>query len=145
MEKLTPVSKFLIVAILSGSTVVAARTHGHHFHALMASPSAGASANAGPTGAFPSGAPPGGSARSLDHADPNNHKKTARAPGRPVRVALSQWPGHMPLVIAAGGMRTQPGSKAAGLGLDVEIVFIEDAPSKNKALMDGSVDFVWQT
>ena len=42
-------------------------------------------------------------------------------------------------------MKTQPGSPAAKLGLDLEIVFIEDAPSKNKALEKGEVDFVWQT
>jgi outer membrane protein OmpA-like peptidoglycan-associated protein len=51
----------------------------------------------------------------------------------------------MPLLIAAGGLRTQPGSPAAAVGLELEIVFIEDAPSKNKALETGQVDFVWQT
>ncbi|HEY6077852.1 MAG TPA: phosphate ABC transporter substrate-binding/OmpA family protein [Polyangiaceae bacterium] len=64
---------------------------------------------------------------------------------RPVRVALSQWPGHMALVVGAGGLKTQPGSLAEKVGLDLEIVFIEDAPSKNKALQTGEVDFVWQT
>jgi outer membrane protein OmpA-like peptidoglycan-associated protein/ABC-type nitrate/sulfonate/bicarbonate transport system substrate-binding protein len=144
MEKLTPLSKFLIVGILSGSSVVAARTHGHHFHALTAKSAAGSSASAAP-GASEKATAPAGVAASQNHADPNQPKTKTPFPARPVRVALSQWPGHMPLVIAAAGMRTQPGSPAAALGLDVEIVFIEDAPSKNKALMDGSVDFVWQT
>ena len=56
-------------------------------------------------------------------------------PGRrDVTVALSQWPGHMALVVGNGGLTTQPGSAAAAEGLDLKIVFIEDAPSKNKAL-----------
>ena len=67
-------------------------------------------------------------------------------PGRrDVTVALSQWPGHMALVVGNGGLTTQPGSAAAAEGLDLKIVFIEDAPSKNKALLDGKVDAVWQT
>jgi NitT/TauT family transport system substrate-binding protein len=62
-----------------------------------------------------------------------------------VKVGVSQWPGHMALVIGAGGLTTQPGSPAAAEGLDLEIVFLEDAASKNKALQSGEVDFVWQT
>lgn len=64
---------------------------------------------------------------------------------RAIRVALSQWPGHMALLVGAGGLTTQPGSIAAEEGLELEIRFIEDAPSKNRALRDGEVDFVWQT
>jgi outer membrane protein OmpA-like peptidoglycan-associated protein/ABC-type nitrate/sulfonate/bicarbonate transport system substrate-binding protein len=62
-----------------------------------------------------------------------------------LKVALSQWPGHLALVVGNGGLKTQPGSAAAALGLDLEIVFIEDAPSKNKALQEGKVDAVWET
>ena len=51
----------------------------------------------------------------------------------------------MPFVIAAGGLTTQPGSVAAKLGLNLEVVFIEDAAGKNKALQNGDIDFVWQT
>src|SRR5262245_60130945 len=65
--------------------------------------------------------------------------------GRPLKIAVSQWPGHMPILIAAGGLKTRPGSPAAALGLELEIVFIEDAPSKNRALQKGEIDFVWQT
>jgi len=64
---------------------------------------------------------------------------------KPVTVALSQWPGHLALVVGAGGLTVQPGSAAAAEGLDVRIVFIEDAPSKNKALVEGKVDAVWET
>jgi NitT/TauT family transport system substrate-binding protein len=64
---------------------------------------------------------------------------------RPVTAALSQWPGHMALVVGNGGLTTQPGSAAASEGLDLKIVFIEDAPSKNKALVDNEVDFIWTT
>jgi NitT/TauT family transport system substrate-binding protein len=60
-------------------------------------------------------------------------------------VAMDQWPGFMPLVLANGGLTTQPGSAAAAEGLDLRIDFIEDAPKKNKALQDGAVDAVWET
>jgi len=69
----------------------------------------------------------------------------ARADRRGVTVALSQWPGHLALVVGNGGLTTQPGSAAAAEGLDLKVVFIEDAPSKNKALQDGKVDAVWET
>jgi outer membrane protein OmpA-like peptidoglycan-associated protein/ABC-type nitrate/sulfonate/bicarbonate transport system substrate-binding protein len=69
----------------------------------------------------------------------------ARADRRGVTVALSQWPGHLALVVGNGGLTTQAGSAAAAEGLDLKIVFIEDAPSKNKALQDGKVDAVWET
>ena len=70
---------------------------------------------------------------------------TARAARRDVTVALSQWPGHLALVVGNGGLTTQAGSAAAAEGLDLKIVFIEDAPSKNKALQEGKVDAVWET
>jgi len=137
MEKLTPVSKFLIVGILSACSVVAFRTYGKHFSAL-GSKSVAAAQPEKPTPFAANAATPA--------AAPTAQKiAPGPFPKRPVKVALSQWPGHMPLLIAAGGMKTQPGSPAAALGLDLEIVFIEDAPSKNKALEKGDVDFVWQT
>jgi NitT/TauT family transport system substrate-binding protein len=68
----------------------------------------------------------------------------ARKAGQ-VIVAVDQWPGFMPLVLANGGLTTQPGSTAAAEGLDLRIDFIEDAPKKNKALQDGTVDAVWET
>ena len=68
-----------------------------------------------------------------------------RAARRDVTVALSQWPGHLALVVGNGGLTTQAGSAAAAEGLDLKIVFIEDAPSKNKALQEGKVDAVWET
>jgi outer membrane protein OmpA-like peptidoglycan-associated protein len=64
---------------------------------------------------------------------------------RSVTVALSQWPGHLALVVGNGGLTTQPGSAAAAEGLDLKVVFIEDAPSKNKALQENKVDAVWET
>jgi outer membrane protein OmpA-like peptidoglycan-associated protein/ABC-type nitrate/sulfonate/bicarbonate transport system substrate-binding protein len=69
----------------------------------------------------------------------------APAAKRGVTVALSQWPGHLALVVGNGGLTTQPGSAAAAAGLDLTITFIEDAPSKNKALIEGKVDAVWET
>jgi outer membrane protein OmpA-like peptidoglycan-associated protein/ABC-type nitrate/sulfonate/bicarbonate transport system substrate-binding protein len=61
------------------------------------------------------------------------------------KLALSEWPGHMPFVIGNGGLTTAPGSIAAEHGLDLEISFIEDATGKNQALREKRVDFVWQT
>jgi outer membrane protein OmpA-like peptidoglycan-associated protein/ABC-type nitrate/sulfonate/bicarbonate transport system substrate-binding protein len=127
MEPLTPLSKLLVLAIAAGASVTAYRTYGG---------SAGAAAvpvavvDVKPVATAKPAVPPK-AAKPLD--------------GRPIRVAISQWPGHMPMVIAAGGLKTQAGSPAAAEGLDLEIVFIEDAPSKNKALNEGDVDFVWQT
>ena len=126
MEKLTSLSKVLIAAILVGSAATALRTYGTELaslkHALAPEPPV-----------TPKREPPA------------PKPATARAPARPLRVAVSQWPGHMPMLIALGGMKTQPGSPAARLGLELELVFIEDAPSKNRALEKDEVDFVWQT
>jgi len=133
VEKLTPLSKFLISGIVAGAGVASSHTYHDGFVALrhaIQSPAA-AVTSAGPQ--------PSASAS----AALQKHKLQIR--NRPLRVAVSQWPGHMPILLAAGGMRTQPGSPAAELGLDLEVSFIEDAPSKNKALQNGDVDFVWQT
>ncbi|HKY36913.1 MAG TPA: phosphate ABC transporter substrate-binding/OmpA family protein [Polyangiaceae bacterium] len=131
MQKLTALSKLLIAGILIGSGVTAYRTYGGMLHATAEPPRAEA-ARVAPA--------PSGVVAAVASA--------AARPGaanRPLKVALSQWPGHMALVVGAGGLKTQPGSIAAREGLDLEIVFIEDAPSKNKALQSGEVDFVWQT
>jgi NitT/TauT family transport system substrate-binding protein len=70
----------------------------------------------------------------------------APMPGRrTMTVALSQWPGHLALVVGNGGLTTAPGSAAAAEGLDLKVVFIEDAPTKNRALQEGKVDAVWET
>lgn len=130
MQKLTVLSKLLITGILLGSGVTAYRTYGGLLQASAEAPAPKAEAPA---------------ARPTAAAVASSAAKPADLKNRPVRVALSQWPGHMALVVGAGGLRTQPGSIAAKEGLDVEIVFIEDAPSKNKALQTGEVDFVWQT
>jgi outer membrane protein OmpA-like peptidoglycan-associated protein/ABC-type nitrate/sulfonate/bicarbonate transport system substrate-binding protein len=84
-------------------------------------------------------------ARTLRPAETPQKPRPKTIGNRPVRVGISQWPGHMALVVGAGGLTTQPGSAAAAENLNLEIVFIEDAPTKNKALQTGEVDFVWQT
>ncbi|HXK20230.1 MAG TPA: hypothetical protein VNG33_20605, partial [Polyangiaceae bacterium] len=137
MQKLTALSKFLIVGILVGSGVTAYRTYGGMLQASAEPPRGQA-----PPASAALVASPASSARAPAAA---SAAKPAPLKDRPVRVALSQWPGHMALVVGAGGLRTQPGSIAAKEGLDLEIVFIEDAPSKNKALQNGDVDFVWET
>ncbi len=63
---------------------------------------------------------------------------------RTYKVALSEWPGHMAMVVGNGGLKTAPDSPAAAAGIDLEIVFIEDPIKKNAALQAGEVDFVWQ-
>jgi outer membrane protein OmpA-like peptidoglycan-associated protein/ABC-type nitrate/sulfonate/bicarbonate transport system substrate-binding protein len=131
VEKLTALSKLLIAGILAGSGFTAFRTYGSHGPARVAVP------ETTPPAASQRAAPP--------PAKPTATTKFRPVDGRPIRVALSQWPGHVALLIGAGGLRTQPNSIAARAGLDLEIVFIEDAPSKNKALKSGEVDFAWQT
>jgi NitT/TauT family transport system substrate-binding protein len=85
--------------------------------------------------------PPAGPVSSTPAPAPAAAPKVRRS----VTVALSQWPGHLALVVGNGGLTTQLGSAAAAEGLDLNIVFIEDAPSKNKALQEGKVDAVWET
>ena len=128
METLTPLSKLLIAGILAGSSVTAFHTYGNQISSLrkQLTPHPQATNSAAHPAASASAAP-------------------VVTAGRPLRVAVSQWPGHMPILLATGGLRTQPGSPADRLGLDLEVVFIEDAPTKNKALETGEVDFVWQT
>lgn len=136
MQKLTTLSKLLIAGILVGSGLTAYRTYGGMLHAGVektALPTASAVLASQPAALLAAPAPAPDSA------------KAGVAEKRPVRIALSQWPGHMGFVIGAGGLKTQPGSIADKEGLDLEVVFIEDAPSKNKALQTGEVDFVWQT
>jgi len=135
MQKLTALSKLLLAAILVGSGVTAYRTYGDIVQATAEPSLPHRSAAAAAAAAVPSALV----------AATASAKMAPPLKDRPVRVALSQWPGHMALVVGAGGLRTQPGSLAAKEGLDVEIVFIEDAPSKNKALQSGDVDFVWET
>jgi outer membrane protein OmpA-like peptidoglycan-associated protein/ABC-type nitrate/sulfonate/bicarbonate transport system substrate-binding protein len=90
--------------------------------------------------------PPSRPPASLSPAPPDPPPREAPAAGRrAVTVALSQWPGHLALVVGNGGLTTRPGSAAAAEGLELTIVFIEDAPSKNKALQEGKIDAVWQT
>src|SRR3954465_15203251 len=72
---------------------------------------------------------------------PVNHRRG----DRPVTAGLSQWPGHMALVVGNGGLTTQPGSPAAAEGLDLKIEFIEDQAGKNKALAENEVDAIWTT
>ncbi len=138
----------------------AAGTQLTEVHAL--SPNSAAPNSAAPNSAAPNSAAPNSAGQARpSSADPaiapatasgkENERASLVPPphlsidDRPVRVALSQWPGHLALVVGAGGLVTQPGSAAAEAGLNLQIEFIEDAASKNKALATGAVDFVWQT
>jgi outer membrane protein OmpA-like peptidoglycan-associated protein len=132
VEKLTALSKLLIAGILAGSGFTAFHTYGSHPTAPAPPPRALAA---------PAASPPPAAAR----PKPAASTKFRPVEGRPIRVALSQWPGHVALLVGAGGLTTRPNSIAARAGLDLEIVFIEDAPRKNEALRSGEVDFAWQT
>jgi NitT/TauT family transport system substrate-binding protein len=91
------------------------------------------------------GAPSQGSTSGTPTASGTQTPGTPTRASRTYKVALSEWPGHMPLVLGNGGLRTAPDSVAAKEGLSLEIVFIEDPIKKNAALQSGDVDFVWQT
>lgn len=153
MQTLTPLAKGMIAVIGVGTLFTALYTHGPNSQRARAeselviepkvreraealTPSASIAAESARAGAV---AP---AARAKGGAAPPPH---TTLDGRPVRVGLSQWPGHLALVVGAGGLTTQPGSVAAAAGLQLEIKFIEDAASKNKALATGEVDFVWTT
>ena len=144
MQKLTVLSKLLITGILIGSGVTAYRTYGGLLQAST-QPTPSLQPQAEPGAALVALARPAAAASVSAASSAVSPRQADVLQGRPLRVALSQWPGHMALLVGAGGLRTQPGSIAAKQGLDVEIVFIEDAPSKNRALQTGEVDFVWQT
>ncbi len=135
----------MLAVIAVGSTFGAVRTYGKNgplspSHALHPDLQVGALTKLGVASAASVSALPAPSASAGPTAKP-----LAPLGDRPIRVALSQWPGHMALLVGAGGLKTQPGSIASEEGLRLEIQFIEDAPSKNEALRKGEVDFVWQT
>ncbi|MBC8133791.1 MAG: OmpA family protein [Deltaproteobacteria bacterium] len=131
MNRLTPLSKMLIATFVVASAVAAGYTRRDLLSDLLRSKPGVAPTTPG-TPASPAVKP--------------GIQVAAPLPGRKaITVALSQWPGHLALVVGNGGLTTQPGSAAAAEGLDVNVVFIEDAPSKNKALLDGKVDAVWET
>jgi NitT/TauT family transport system substrate-binding protein len=119
MGKLTPLSKFLIVLILAGAGATA-------YYTRNARRSSAPVVTAGP---------------------PIPRAETAAVESQQgtVVAAVSEWPGHMALVVGNGGLTTQPGSAAAAEGLDLRIIFIEDATGKNKALQEGKADFIWTT
>jgi hypothetical protein len=135
MQKLTTWTKLMLTVIAVGSTFGAVHTYGKGSpRPVTARPQPPAPAKSAPA-----------KPRTAASGNARPPAPAARLPNHPLRVALSQWPGHMALLVGAGGLKTQPGSLAAAEQLNLEIVFIEDAPSKNEALRKGDVDFVWQT
>src|SRR6185369_983100 len=149
MQTLTTWTKLMLAVIALGSTFGAVHTYGKGALpssaksplTVPAQPSNQPSTQPAPT------LPVGAASPSAVVTERGTSFRTlpARARNQPVRVGLSQWPGHMALLFGAGGLKTQPGSIAAAEGLNLEIRFIEDAPTKNEALRKGEVDFVWQT
>jgi outer membrane protein OmpA-like peptidoglycan-associated protein/ABC-type nitrate/sulfonate/bicarbonate transport system substrate-binding protein len=122
MARLTPLSKFLITVLVLGAVGVGVYKNRDFFGGSKDGPGASAPAGGAPTSGGGSG----------------------RAPGA-LKLALSEWPGHMPFVLGNGGLTTAPGSAAASEGLQLQIVFMEEPVKKNAALQAGNIDFVWQT
>lgn len=131
MTRLTLVSKTMLVTFLVASAVAASYTHRERLSSAM-HPAAGSNAGSAVASTSPLASAP------LPAASPLPGRKS-------ITVALSQWPGHLALVVGNGGLTTQPQSAAAAEGLDLNIIFIEDAPKKNQALIDGKIDAVWET
>ena len=123
MAKLTPASKVLIALVVLGVGGAAVYKRRDQLFPQKTQP-----ASAGSPAPAPAPAP-------------MNRKRG----DRPVTVAVSQWPGHMALVVGNGGLTTQPGSAAAAEGLDLKVDFIEDPAGKNKALAENTVDAIWTT
>jgi outer membrane protein OmpA-like peptidoglycan-associated protein/ABC-type nitrate/sulfonate/bicarbonate transport system substrate-binding protein len=122
--KLKPASKILLVLIIAGA--------GYGVYHFFLKDKLGGSEQ------------PGGAVSGTSPASGTQAAGGALANKTSFKVALSEWPGHMALVVGNGGLTTQPGSPAAEQGLQLEIVFIEDPVKKNAALQSGQVDFVWQ-
>jgi outer membrane protein OmpA-like peptidoglycan-associated protein/ABC-type nitrate/sulfonate/bicarbonate transport system substrate-binding protein len=120
MTKLTGLAKAMLGLLVGGAVVAAFFTHGHRLKSLIS--------GVGGTQATPA----------------TSAGVKQRPPGQFV-LGLCEWPGHMPFVLANGGLTTQPNSAVANEGLDLKIVFIEDPIKKNKALLDGTLDAVWST
>jgi NitT/TauT family transport system substrate-binding protein len=133
MTTLTPMAKMLIAIFLVASVATAAYTHRDW---LGTGPRPETNVTRGSAG--PSATPAASSSAPIPTTSPLPGRRT-------VTVALSQWPGHLALVVGNGGLTTQPGSAAQAEGLDLNIVFIEDAPKKNQALQEGKIDAVWET
>src|SRR4051794_3133298 len=136
---MTASTKATLAVLVLPTVAIAAFT----LHDQQTGPGAGAPATP-PAAAITPAAP--GAAPSPSSLPSPAVPAVAPTPGRrTVTVALSQWPGHLALVVGNGGLNTQPGAAAAAEGLDLKVVFIEDAPSKNKALIERKVDAVWET
>src|SRR5687768_1222779 len=130
MMELTKSSKVLGVLVGIGAVLIALHWLGSGATAPTAS----------------SGVPPAHEETATLAATPSPAVAPSKAPGeRPLRVALATWPGHMPLVIANGGLTTAAGSIAAAEGLNLEISFVDDPSAKNRGLQAGELDFIWHT
>jgi len=135
MSRLTPLSKTMIVTFLLASAAAAGYTR-RGWLGTVARIKVEVAGPASP--AATSGSAPAEARAPIPVTTPLPGRRT-------VTVALSQWPGHLALVVGNGGLTTQAQSAAAAEGLDLKIVFIEDAPKKNQALREGQVDAVWET
>src|SRR3954465_14328538 len=101
--RLTPLSKLLITLIVLGTIGIAVYKRRDSLSGLLNKDSKGGIVPSPTAGTTPS----------------SGGKRT-------YKMAVSQWPGHMAIVLGNGGLTTQPGSAAAAEGLDLQVVFIEE-------------------
>jgi len=131
MQKLTPISRSLIVLIGLGTLLAAFNTY------VLKRPPAAEPSSERPLGVVQT--------QTLAALPLTPSARWAALDRRAIRVALATWPGHMPLVLGNGGLTTQPGSAAAAQGLNLEISLIDDPGAKNQGLQSGELDFIWHT
>src|SRR5689334_5307465 len=108
MVELTKSSKVLGVLVGIGAVLIALYwlSAGSRAPAVSAAP---ARVQSKTLAATPGAAVSPGAAASPGAASPRPSTARTPPPGvRPVRIALATWPGHMPLVIANGGLTTAP-------------------------------------
>ncbi|MEM9492191.1 MAG: ABC transporter substrate-binding protein, partial [Myxococcota bacterium] len=134
MPKLKPAAKIVIVLALAGAGYAL-------YNFVIKDMLAGDGDKPGGGDEIASNNNSGGQGSGTDTASGTN---SAGAAKDSYKIALSEWPGHMAMIVGNGGLTTQPGSPADQAGIKLEIVFIEDPVKKNAALQNGSVDFVWQ-
>ena len=65
---------------------------------------------------------------------------TSKDDEKTINLSLDEWIGWKPIIDAAGGLSTQPGSIYDKLGIKVNISIINDATQSSNALISGSLD-----
>lgn len=67
------------------------------------------------------------------------------SPGNPIKFSGVSFHGYAPLIVANGGMTTQPGSLMAQQGVNVEFLIQDDIPTLATVFESGTAHCVWRT